>query len=41
MKDEPILRREKTTPCQDFWHTMRVGLVIFAVLLAVLPPLMG
>lgn len=37
---KPVFRREKSTPCADFWHTMRVGMVIFVVLLVVLPKVM-
>lgn len=39
-ENETLLRREKTDPCSDFWHTMRVGLFIFAILIMVLPPIM-
>lgn len=30
-------RRPKQDPCADFWHTVRLGLVVFVVLLIVLP----
>lgn len=36
-----ILRRPKTCPDRDALHTMRVGLLIFVVLLIVLPALMA
>lgn len=38
---KPILRREKSDPCADYWHTMRVGLaaalILFIVLTKVMP----
>ncbi len=34
---DPVLRRPKRSPCDDFWHTIRVGIPIFVVLLVALP----
>lgn len=34
---KPILRREKGKPCEDFWHTLAVGVPIAAVLFILLP----
>ena len=34
---DPVLRRPKRGPCDDFWHTMRIGIPIFVVLLVSLP----
>lgn len=39
--DRTVFRREKSTPDRDAWYTLRLGLAIFAVLLIVLPPLLG
>lgn len=25
---KPLLRREKSKPCEDFWHTIRLGAVV-------------
>jgi hypothetical protein len=36
---KPLLRREKARPCDDFWHTLKVGLPI-AVFLFILLPLL-
>lgn len=36
MANDPLLRREKKTPAQDFWHTLRIGVVLFIILLPVL-----
>lgn len=35
------IRRDKKTPCRDFWHTMRVGLAVWLVLMCVLPRIIG
>lgn len=32
-----ILRREKTSPCEDFWHTLRLGIPVAVVLFILLP----
>ena len=41
-KDErAILRREKENPCADYWHTLRIGLPIAAILFLLLPFLMS
>ncbi len=37
MKGQPILRRPKARPCDDFWHTLAVGIPIAAILFVVLP----
>lgn len=36
---EPMFRRHKATPCADFWHTLRLGLLAAVLLFVVLPPL--
>lgn len=36
---EPILRREKASPCEDFWHTITLGVPIALLLYVVLPPI--
>ena len=36
----PTVRRAKTTPCEDFWHTIRWGGVIAALLFLILPKIM-
>lgn len=33
----PVLRRPKGRPCDDFWHTLSVGLPIAALLFVTLP----
>lgn len=35
----PVLRRPKGRPCEDFWHTMRVGLPLALALFLALPVL--
>lgn len=37
MKPEPLIRRNKTSPDADMWHTLKVGL--FAFVLLILPGL--
>jgi hypothetical protein len=34
---KPLFRREKARPCDDFWHTLKIGLPIAAFLFLVLP----
>jgi hypothetical protein len=34
---KPLFRREKARPCDDFWHTLKIGLPIAALLFLVLP----
>ena len=38
-KDQPkkFLRRPKSKPCDDFWHTLHVGLPIAGLLFLTLP----
>lgn len=36
-KTLPILRREKISPCEDFWHTLRVGIPVALLLFVVMP----
>lgn len=36
--DEPIFRREKGRPCDDFWHTITLGVPIALFLFVALPP---
>jgi hypothetical protein len=38
--DRKVFRRQKTCPNRDAMHTIRVGIVIFIVLLLLLPPLL-
>lgn len=33
----PILRRDKARPCDDFWHTLKIGLPIAGLLFLLLP----
>lgn len=33
----PILRREKARPCDDMWHTLKIGLPIAGLLFLLLP----
>jgi hypothetical protein len=33
MNRDPIFRRAKSDPCADFWHTVRFGAAIFAIIL--------
>jgi hypothetical protein len=37
----PLLRREKQDPCADYWHTMKIGIPIAAILFLLLPFLIG
>ena len=30
-----VFRRPKRKPCEDFWHTIRVGLVLAALMMGV------
>lgn len=30
-----VFRRPKERPCEDFWHTIRVGLVLAALMMGV------
>lgn len=41
MSKKTILRREKVDPCADYWHTMRVGLTVAALLFIILPRIMS
>lgn len=34
---KPVLRRPKGRPCEDFWHTLMVGVPIAVILFIVLP----
>ena len=34
---QPIFRRPKASPCEDFWHTLHVGVPITIVLFILLP----
>ena len=36
-----VLRRPKQDRCADFWHTLRIGLVVAVLLFLILPWLMG
>jgi hypothetical protein len=36
---KPILRRPKASPCEDFWHTLAVGVPIAGLLFLILPGL--
>lgn len=36
---QPLLRRPKARPCDDFWHTLRIGLPITVFLFVFLPVL--
>lgn len=36
MKHVSKIRRDKESPCADFWHTLRVGGVCFVLLVVVL-----
>ncbi len=36
----PSVRRAKQRPCEDFWHTIRWGGVIAALLFLFLPKIM-
>jgi hypothetical protein len=38
-EQRPILRRAKGRPCDDFWHTLRLGLPIAGLLFLILPGL--
>lgn len=40
MAHDPYLRRKKKGAAADFWHTLRIGLVIFIFLLVLLPMLL-
>lgn len=41
MIDLRQLRRAKSDPCADFWHVLRIGCVVGAVLFFTLPRLIG
>lgn len=41
MKNEPVFRRPKSCPARDFWYTLKIGLVIFVLLIITLPALIG
>lgn len=32
-----LLRRDKTTPCEDMWHTLKLGLPLALLLFLILP----
>lgn len=36
-KIAPMLRKEKEDPCADFWHTLKIGLPLAALLFLILP----
>ena len=36
-KAKPMLRREKASPAEDFWHTLAVGLPAAVLLFLLLP----
>lgn len=38
---KPQIRRDKRSPCEDFWHTIKWGLLVAALLFLILPCLMG
>jgi hypothetical protein len=38
---KPLLRRNKKRPCDDFWHTLLIGLPIAVLLFIVLPFIFG
>ncbi|WP_282960745.1 hypothetical protein [Actibacterium sp. MT2.3-13A] len=38
---KPGLRRDKRSPCEDFWHTLRWGVPVGLVLMIVLPWIMA
>lgn len=40
-KDLVRLRREKRSPNEDMAHVLRVGLIVFALLLVILPVVFG
>ena len=33
MKRDTVLRRDKSDPASDMWHTLKVGAVIFALVI--------
>ena len=33
-------RRSKKDPCADFWHTIRIGVAAFLLLLIILPKIL-
>lgn len=33
----PLLRRPKERPCDDFWHTLKIGLPVAIILFLLLP----
>lgn len=37
MSDWFSIRREKRTPVADFWHTLRLGILIGVLFAAILP----
>lgn len=41
MAHDRYLRRKKKGAAADFWHTLRIGFIIFVVLLVFLPMLFG
>lgn len=41
MIDLRTIRRDKRDPCSDFWHTLRIGLVIGVALFFILPYVIG
>lgn len=41
MSNKPIFRREKSDPCADYWHTMRLGIAIALFLFILLPKVMS
>ena len=36
-KAPTMLRRDKARPCDDFWHTLRIGFAVAVVLFLTLP----
>jgi len=41
MPSKRILRRERVSPCADFWHALRFGLAVGVVLFVALPKILG
>ena len=38
-KQQPVFRKDRGDPCEDFWHTLMIGVPIAAVLFLILPPI--
>ena len=41
MPNKRLIRRERVSPCADFWHVLRFGLAIAVVLFVALPKILG